>query len=76
MILALVMIPHAICGLFGEFREVGKLEIKRLEQLFDPIVTFLFVSTVLGHERPSLADPFGEKEGEAALVAIVLGLGV
>jgi hypothetical protein len=42
---------HAICGLFGEFREFGKLEIKRLEQLFDPIVAFLVVSTVLGHER-------------------------
>jgi hypothetical protein len=42
---------HAICRLFGEFGEVGKPEIKRFEQLFDPIVTFLVTSAVLGHER-------------------------
>jgi hypothetical protein len=42
---------HAICRLFGEFREVGKLEIKRLEQPFDSIVACLVASAVFGHER-------------------------
>ena len=42
---------HAICRLCGEFREVGKPEIKRFEQLFDSILAFLVVSAVAGHER-------------------------
>ena len=42
---------HAIGRLFGEFREVGKPEIKRLEQLFDSIVSCLVVSAVPWHAR-------------------------
>ena len=42
---------HAIGRLCGEFSEVGKLEIKRLEQLFNSVVAFLVVSAVPGHDR-------------------------